>query len=435
MAARPRGHVVERRLKSGRSYAIRFHASGRRRYLTLGRESEGWTRRRAEDELANVLADVRRGLWVESLPGARRSRRKEKREILFAAFADYLLAERRHQLSDAMCTYLEWGLWHLRPVFNHWLLRDIDAEAVDIYRARKVEEAEVLRAALECGRPRRGETGRIMRPLSPSSINKTIDVLQWVLSAAEEYGWTETNPARGPRRRLRTPKRPPIYLDSVRHIETLLEAAGELDADSRSRIGHRLPLIATLVFAGLRSHELSALRWRDVDLAAGRIQVRVSKTQAGLREIGLLPILRDVLGAHRERSEANGPEALVFPTRTGCPRNKDNVRGRILAPAVARASELLKARGVVPLPEGLSPHKLRHTFASILVACGEDPASLMYQLGHTDPAFTLGVYAHLMRQGHDERKRLKALVTGSGAGCSGADSAHQGWVTRVDANQ
>jgi len=46
MAARPRGQVVERYGNGGRTYAIRFSASGRRRYLTLGREYEGWTRRR-----------------------------------------------------------------------------------------------------------------------------------------------------------------------------------------------------------------------------------------------------------------------------------------------------------------------------------------------------------------------------------------------------
>jgi integrase len=77
---------------------------------------------------------------------------------------------------------------------------------------------------------------------------------------------------------------------------------------------------------------------------------------------------------------------------------------------IARANELLEARGSVPLPDGLSPHKLRHTFASILIACGEDPASVMYQLGHTDPAFTLRVYAHVMRRGQTERRRLQALV-------------------------
>lgn len=176
---------------------------------------------------------------------------------------------RRPQLSEATLRYLEWGLWHLRPFFSDWLLRDIDAEAVDAYRAQKVKDAEALGEALERGRPRRDEAGRVMRPLSPSSINKTIDVLQWLLSAAEEYGWIQSNPARGPRRRLRQKKQPPVYLDSVVQIETLLRAAGQLDADPESRIRDRLPLIATLAFAGLRAHELSALRWRDVELASG----------------------------------------------------------------------------------------------------------------------------------------------------------------------
>jgi integrase len=58
----------------------------------------------------------------------------------------------------------------------------------------------------------------------------------------------------------------------------------------------------------------------------------------------------------------------------------------------------------------VTPHKLRHTSASILVACGEDPASVMAQLGHTDPKFTLRVYTHLMRRDPTERARLKALV-------------------------
>jgi integrase len=103
---------------------------------------------------------------------------------------------------------------------------------------------------------------------------------------------------------------------------------------------------------------------------------------------------------------------LVFPTGTGHRRSKDNIRGCILAPAIARANELLEVRGAIPLPEGLSPHKLRHTYASILVACGEDPASVMYQLGHTNPEFTLRVYSHIMRRERGERTRLKALVTG-----------------------
>jgi Phage integrase family len=64
------------------------------------------------------------------------------------------------------------------------------------------------------------------------------------------------------------------------------------------------------------------------------------------------------------------------------------------------------------LPPGITPHSLRHTFTSLLFAIGEDPVSVMRQLGHTDPAFTLRVYAHSMGRGADERERLRALTDG-----------------------
>jgi integrase len=39
----------------------------------------------------------------------------------------------------------------------------------------------------------------------------------------------------------------------------------------------------------------------------------------------------------------------------------------------------------------VTPHKPRHTFASILIALGRDPRHVMDQLGHADPKFTLRV--------------------------------------------
>jgi hypothetical protein len=86
-------------------------------------------------------------------------------------------------------------------------------------------------------------------------------------------------------------------------------------------------------------------------------------------------------------------------------------KSRARAGGTARGRAARRARQA-PLPSGVTPHKLRHTFASLLVACGEDPATVMAQLGHTDPQFTLRVYAHVMRRGHEERRRLKALVRG-----------------------
>jgi hypothetical protein len=43
---------------------------------------------------------------------------------------------------------------------------------------------------------------------------------------------------------------------------------------------------------------------------------------------------------------------------------------------------------------------------------GEDPAHVMSQMGHTDPAFTLRVYSHAMRRDDGAKEKLRALVNG-----------------------
>lgn len=101
-----------------------------------------------------------------------------------------------------------------------------------------------------------------------------------------------------------------------------------------------------------------------------------------------------------------------FMTSRGGPRTEDNVRLRILPPVLARAEGLPEARGEASLPPRISPHSLRHTFASLLFAIGEDPVSVMRLLGHTDPAFTLRVYAHSTDGGADECERLRELADG-----------------------
>jgi integrase len=416
MASRLEGEVKVRDWKRGRGYALRFWAYGERRYLTLGFERDGWDWDRAEKELANVLADVRRGIWVP--PTKKKARPSENGESLereaplFGPFADGLVEGRKGQVAENTNAYERWGLGHLLPYFGNWPVDEIDVPAVDEYRLFKVKESEVRASAIEHGRPQRDERDRVLKPLSARSINKTIEILQWVLGIALEYKHVAENPAVGRKRRLKEPQSAPVHLDTSEQIEALLEAAADLDRNPRFHCVEREAVIATLVFAGPRAHELCNLLWRDVDLANGRIFIGRSKTPAGLREIRMLPILRDILAAHKAAAYRCVPDDLVFPSGTGGKRDKDNLRSRVLADALKRADEILDARGLIPLPRGLTPHKLRHTFASVLIACGEDPTSVMKQLGHTDPGFTLRVYSHLMSRDAEERKRLKALVRG-----------------------
>ena len=153
--------------------------------------------------------------------------------------------------------------------------------------------------------------------------------------------------------------------------------------------------------------------WRDVDLANGRFEVGRDKTDAGMREVDMLPLLREILTEHKAASERTGPVDPVFVTSSGKPRSRHNIRQDVVDAVVAHANRLVAERGLQPLPIGITPHKLRHTFASVLVAIGKDPTYVMQQLGHTDPAFTLRVYAHVMRRSEGERERLRALVEGN----------------------
>ena len=189
MAARSKGEVVERDWKSGRGYALRFWAYGEREYLTLGFERDGWTYERAEEELENILADIRRGIWVSPKKKKRRTPEvdEEGGEVpIFGPFARQLVASRKGQVSENHIAFLNWTLGHLLPYFGDWPLQDIDVQAVDAYRHHKVQESEARQRAIQRRKPQRNERDEVLRPLSATSINHSIDTLQWVLSIALE---------------------------------------------------------------------------------------------------------------------------------------------------------------------------------------------------------------------------------------------------------
>lgn len=181
--------------------------------------------------------------------------------------------------------------------------------------------------------------------------------------------------------------------------------------------------MATLVFAGLRIGEALALRWPDVNLARGTITIRAAKTEAGVRTVDLLPVLRDELLAYRASLPDVARDGLVFGTAKGTRQGQSNVRRRVLAKAVERANERLAETELEPLPERLTPHSLRRTFASLLFAIGEPPPRVMGQMGHTTPALTLAIYAREMDRRDGEPDRLRALVQGLEVAPDGTSSA------------
>ena len=395
-------------------YRLRFTAYKERRYITLGTEADGWTRDRAEAELKHVLADVERGIWRPPNPVIEAAPAPDD-DPTFHRFASEWFAMRESEgLAPSTLDAIRWRLTDvLLPFFQHHRLSQITVAEVDCYRAHQVRERDRLAAARERG------TDTPSRPLSNNTINRTITLLGQILDVAVEYGHIPANTARGNRRKLKAdkPRRP--YLDAAHQVTALLDAAGELDREARADRQHvnRRGLLAMLIFTGLRISELLALRWRDVDLAGGWLNIRGSKTAAGIRKVKIRPVLRDVLAALKPL-DAN-PDAYVFGTATGARQCATNVRNRILAKAVERANDRLLAAGEAELPK-LTPHALRRTFASVLYAIGDDPGIVMDELGHEHADLALTVYRQSMRRDDGEKDRLRALVNGESFGSFGS---------------
>jgi integrase len=385
----PSGQVIEDPRRPG-VFGLRFRAYGKRRYQGLGRVSEA----EAEAELRHVLADVERGIWR---PPAPQSEPEAPRQVpTFHEFSSEWFDAKRGELRAKTIADYQWRLTnHLLPHFAWMPLSRITVQEVDRYRQAKVREGV----------------------LSAGSINKTLTLLSAVLEQALEYELIERNAAAGKRRRLRTTRPRRSYLDTAEQIAALLDAAGTLDDQAaKGHPGHRhvrrRAMLAVLTFAGLRLGELLALRWRDVDLGNGRLRIADAKTAAGVRDVHLLPVLRDELLALKASGNPRA-DALVFPTSRGRQIGASNLRRRVLAPAIGLANARLSEAGESPLPAGLTPHSLRRTFASVLYALGSTPPVVMAEMGHTGPQMALAIYAHAMAREEGQLEALRALVNGA----------------------
>lgn len=390
MARPATGKVIEHQGSDGRTYrSLRFTAYGKRRFVSLGTVTAG----EAERELRHVLADVERGAWT---PGADVEAPPEPEPIpTLHQYAEEWWTRNERRFAPATQADYRWRLEsHLLPFFAEMRLDAITFDTVERYITVKLAATP---------------------PLSARSINMTVTLLGAILESAVERELIGRNPAKGKGRRVRerAPRR--SYLETAAQIRALLDAAGELDRAAQPACQHveRRAMLATLTFAGLRIGELCALRWRDVDLATGWLHVGESKTDAGRRRVKLRGALRDELLTVRARHSDAPTDGLVFPTLTGGRQSTDNLRSRVLNVAVKHANENLAKQELPPLPDGITPHSLRRTFASVLYALGEDPGIVMDEMGHTHPALALRVYRQSMRRGEDEKQQLRALIEGN----------------------
>ncbi len=218
------------------------------------------------------------------------------------------------------------------------------------------------------------------RGISKKSSARKIAALRSFYKLLQKRGLAEANPVLT----IRTPrleKRLPHFL-KLDEIERLLEAPGGLDFGAlRDKA-----ILELLYSAGLRTCELVGLDVEDVELAGQALRTRGKGGKERINPIGsyairALQAYLEARGAHLARVRFD--RAALFLNFRGARLTTRSIR-RLLAHYVALAG----------LPDYVSPHTLRHSFATHLLQRGADLRVVQELLGHENIS-TTQIYTHL----------------------------------------
>ncbi len=217
--------------------------------------------------------------------------------------------------------------------------------------------------------------------LAPNTVNAVISIVQNSLKTAHMLGYADNYAAK-------MIKRPKVVERKVECF-TLAEQKKIEFAVLNGKKSKMLGVVLCL-YTGLRIGELIALKWRNVDLQKGLIEVCCSchdskdgivfdnpKTESSRR---IIPIPKQLIPLLKSMKKNDRSDFVV--SQNGKP---------VCVRSYQRSFELLLKKLNIP-HKGF--HSLRHTFATRALECGMDVKSLSEILGHKNPVVTLNRYAH-----------------------------------------
>jgi len=233
-----------------------------------------------------------------------------------------------------------------------------------------------------------------------NTVQQIKSVLSGVLTLAVEDEIISHNPAHGAIRQRRT--KAARMQRRVRASRTIKAMSRDqrnafLLAAKRDRETH--PAFMLMALAGLRLNECLGLQWDAVDLNAMKLHVHrqliADSTKSGNERTvdmaeSLVAVLRVLLATRRAKSFSRGEVMspwVIYPWLPAQPERKDkqNVEKQI-----RRA--MTRALKTAELPQHFTPHSLRHTFCSLLIASGVSPVYVQQQAGHSSVEMTVSVY-------------------------------------------
>jgi len=266
-----------------------------------------------------------------------------------------------------------------------WAEEALQARGSSLMQADREALIQILQQLAECG-------------FEASSQARRLSCLRQFYQFLYEEKLRDDNPAGeidSPRRGLNLPK----IMSETQVTKLLDRAEQEASAPTKSAAAKRRSvrlhaLIEMLYASGLRISELVSL---PLNTLKGKPRLILIKGKGGRER--LVPMSHKAVEAlnhwlQLRSNDKHHTSRYLFPANSGS--------GHIARQVVARELKALAVRAEID-PQSLSPHLIRHAFASHLLAHGADLRSLQQLLGHADIA-TTQIYTHVLEE------RLAKLV-------------------------
>lgn len=358
------GLFARRQRSEAVSYGVKYRtAAGEQRWATIGRHGAPWTPDLARAEARRIMGEVAQG------GDPSRERQGQRAAMTVGELcAAYLAAAETGRLptrdggtkrASTLATDRSRIKAHILPLLGDRKAAGITQDDIETFMHEVIEGKAARRQKLgkHAVSNVRGGSGAAARTLG-------------LLGAIFAYGVRRkvcaTNPVRGVIR----PR------DGRRNRRLSAEEYAALAAAlTKNRTWpHALAAIRFLALTGWRTGEVTGLRWREVDLARRTAHLGNTKTGDSMRPLSSQAVA--VLEHQREVVAATDPEALVFPAA----RSTGKMAGFPgMFASVAR---------VGGLPDEITPHVLRHSFASTAADLGFSEPTIAVLLGHKGGGIT-----------------------------------------------
>lgn len=281
-----------------------------------------------------------------------------------------------------------------RRIIRHYIIPTIGDIYIDAFERRDV---------LDWVRWAEAQTTRNGQAYADQTLKKWHRVLVTMLKdMAADYQLQD------PTQRVRPPASSRRRVRETRTL-TMSQLARVIDA-AREHTPTRYAEVLTMAYTGMRSGEVWALSWDDLDDSSAHVHQTVSDghikdtTKTGYERHAYLPqAVRDAIAEHRRdmirRQHRGLSSGLVFPSTEGTPRTPGSMR-----------KAMTKIATKAGLQQRIGPQVFRRTFNTLMVEAGVDRLVLRSQMGHSDEEMTAHYFDGHLEQKQEVIERLLSKV-------------------------